>query len=995
MDDSKNDLSGFSMHDLFRQEVESHIATINDGLLELENNHDKTELIGPLTRAAHSIKGAAKIVDVDVAVDVADSIESCFIMLKDQNLPFSALNRDVLQKGLDMLSVISKIPENEIKGWAGERADDINALTDEISRLAVQPQSEGSQISESYNEVSGNHKSNDESAVIEERNISSELEGASMYDLFRHEVEAYTTELSKGLLELEENPSKTGVIDSLMRAAHSIKGVARFVQLDPGVIISHAMEDCFVAAQEGEAVLNSDNIDVLLKGVDMLKLFTDIPEENIESWQTENESNIKSLVVKLKSLTPGKPQAAMKAADSEIKKTALEEAKSEKRKDVKSNRRKNAPGDRRENCEPIENENRISFESDRREIRKAGRRQVDKTAAKAKKAVVKTEVEEILNGPDAQNIKEKAVIAPEAVRDDRFVRISVDNLNRLMGLAGESLIETGWMRPFSDSLKRLKYMQVEVSELLEKLETSVSEKGFNEYAKTSFLDTIAKVNECRDYVSGQLNNLEHFAGRTSNLSNRLYQEVLSNRMQPFADGIRGFPRMTRDLSKRIGKDVTLRIKGKSTKVDRDILTKLDAPLNHILRNAIDHGIEMPDERVKTGKRQKATISIEAQHKAGMLVITISDDGRGVDFEKLRIKILDKKMVNSEMAAKLTKRELLEFLFLPRFTTAEKVTELSGRGVGLDVVKSMVEEVDGSLQAESETGKGMKFHLTLPLTRSVTRALLVDVGGEPCAFPIARIERAVKVAKDEIMQLEDKQYFSRQGRNIGLIYAGQILERDSACSSGELSVVIISDNADSYGIVVDSFIGEHSLAVKTLDPRLGKIPNISSAAILEDGSPVLIVDVEDMVKSISKILSSEHLMKIGQSAQKQTIKAVKRILVVDDSITVREVVRKLLENKGYKVETAVDGKDGWNVVRSSDYDLVISDIDMPRMNGFEFVKLIKSDAGLKTMPVMIVSYKDSEDDKMQGLSAGANYYLTKSSFHDESLCNAVIDLIGEA
>ena len=340
--------------------------------------------------------------------------------------------------------------------------------------------------------------------------------------------------------------------------------------------------------------------------------------------------------------------------------------------------------------------------------------------------------------------------------------------------------------------------------------------------------------------------------------------------------------------------------------------------------------------------------------------------------------------------------MLEFLFLPGFSTKDKVTEISGRGVGLDVVQTMVRAVGGIVRVSSQLGQGTRFTLQLPITMSVIRALLVKIGGEPYAFPLNRIDRILFTTRSAIRVLEGRQHFMMDDHPIGLIEASQVLglpaeegPRDS------FPVVVASDRSHRFGVVVDEFLGERDLEVRPLDSRLGKVPNINSASVLEDGWPVLIFDVEDLVRSVDNLLSGRRLRKLTGTVERHEARGRRRVLVVDDSITVRELERQLLESVGYQVEVAVDGVDGWNAVRSHDYDLVISDVDMPRMDGIQFVSLIKQDAKLRPIPVVIVSYKDREEDRMRGLDAGANAYLTKSSFHDKTFLQTVVDLIGEA
>jgi two-component system, chemotaxis family, sensor histidine kinase and response regulator WspE len=454
--------------------------------------------------------------------------------------------------------------------------------------------------------------------------------------------------------------------------------------------------------------------------------------------------------------------------------------------------------------------------------------------------------------------------------------------------------------------------------------------------------------------------------------------------------------MVRDIAKSLGKKVKLEINGLSIQVDRDVLEKMEAPMNHILRNAIDHGVEPPAARIKAGKPEQATIRISAVHMEGMLSIMIEDDGGGIDIERLREKVTAKKLVTREMAAKLSEEELLEFLFLPSFSTKEEVTDISGRGVGLDVVLSTIQKLHGSVETSTKLGEGTRFHMRLPLTMSVISSLIAEISGEPYAFPLARIIRAVKLSPRDINVLEDQQFAKINGENIGLVGAAQVLGLGNQVVSGdELSVIIIGDKHKRCGVVVDKLLGQKELAIQALDSRLGKVPDVSSAAVLEDGTPVLILDIDDLVLSVDALIRKGQIAKVTKSGSDTSVEILKNILVVDDSLTVREVERNLLENAGYHVDVAVDGIDGWNAIRTfRKYDLVVTDIDMPRMDGIELVRLIKSDKHYNSVPVIIVSYKEREIDRKRGMEAGADYYLTKGSFHDKSLLDAVADLIGE-
>lgn len=802
----------------------------------------------------------------------------------------------------------------------------------------------------------------------------------SMLHLFGMETETQTALLNDSLLTLERDPQNAESLEALMRAAHSLKGAARIVQLGTAERLAHVMEDGFVAAQEGRIVLTSEHIEVLLQGTDMLTRIAHTAETAAPEDLSALEPELDVLVAAIRMLvTPG---ATPSPAPPSRHEALLSEPASV------------APP--MPASPPIEPASTQAMSVP-----------VQDESVPAETMPVPTQDESVPTETmpvPTQSMPMPAQVKPqpsspaprESGEKGRVVRVTAENLNRLMGLAGESLVESRWLEPFGSSLRQLKRSQVELSDMLERLRELSAEVDVPERVTEYVTAARRKVDECRHMLSDRLTELELFARRSENLSDRLYREAIASRMRPFDDGVQGFPRMVRDIARTLGKKVTLDIVGRATEVDRDILERLEAPLSHVLRNAIDHGIEPPHERLAAGKPEEGTIRLEAGHRGGMLTITVSDDGKGVAFDALRQKIVSKRLTTPEMAETLTEVELMEFLFLPAFSTTETVTEISGRGVGLDVVHDMAQEVGGTVRAVSEPGKGMHFLLQLPLTLSVIRTLLVEIAGEPYAFPLARIDHALMLPKDDIDIVADRQYFTMDEQHIGLLTAHQVLEvQTSTIPTDAFPVVVISDRLHCYGLVVDRFLGESDLVVQPLDPRLGKVPDISAAALMEDGSPILIIDVEDMVQSIDNLLSGRQLRKIGVASGETAITKRKRVLVVDDSITVREVERRLLENNGYEVEVAVDGLDGWHAVRVGDYDLVISDVDMPRMNGIELVSQIKNDSHLQSIPVMIVSYRGSEEDRNRGLEAGANYYLTKSSFHDESLLHAVVDLIGEA
>ncbi|BCP55748.1 hybrid sensor histidine kinase/response regulator [Kaistia sp. 32K] len=743
----------------------------------------------------------------------------------------------------------------------------------------------------------------------------------SMLDLFRAELATQSEALTAGLLALERDPVAADHLDACMRAAHSLKGAARIIDLVAAVEVAHAMEETLVAAQKGRLTLNRDHIDALLRGVDLLAVIAAGSEED----GTDPDRFATEIAAFLTTLEAASHPAAAKLAPAPVEVQApLPEPKP-----------------------PV---------------------------------VTRAETPE----PVASNAS-----------GDSMVRVTAESLNRLLGLAGESLMEARRLRPFHDELLRLKRLQTNTARAFEQLRAALPVSAGDKVA-LAFEEAQRHMVQSHEFLVARLGELELIDRRATDLANRLYDETLASRMRPFEDGVRHFSRSVRDLGRSLGKPVRLEIVGGSTSIDRDILEQLDAPLGHLLRNAVDHGIETPEERLAAGKPAEAVVRVEAWHKAGLLQIRVADDGRGIDLEALRAAILARQLTTEATAAHLSEAELLEFLFLPGFSMKGSVSHISGRGVGLDAVQAMAKQVRGLVSVTSERGSGTEFLLQLPLTLSVMRTLLVEVDGEPYAFPLTGIIRTISLARENIELLEGRPHFRLDERQLGLLTTHEVLGRgEPKLDSGELAVVVIGDRGEAYGLIVDRFLGERELVVRTLDPRLAKVQDISAAALMDDGSPVLILDVADMVRSAERLAASGGLRTLERRSAGAAARRRKRILVVDDSLTVRELERKLLDYHGYEVEVAVDGMDGWNAVRSDPFDLVVTDIDMPRMDGIELVTLIKKDARLRNLPVMIVSYKDREEDRARGLDAGADYYLTKGSFHDETLLHAVVDLIGEA
>ncbi len=881
------------MFDLFRQEAKQHGRVLVEGLGSADGVCDWHALL----HAAQSVRSAAALVGFSPVADMCAAVEEA-LSAAAEGRGLEETAHGTLSEAAGLLVDLSDLEVEEMRGQVEAGASVFARITGHISTRVKEADPEA------------------EAPVPEETRHASvtssppaDLADASMLDLFRMEAETQARILESGLVELERDASPEK-LEVLMRAAHSVKGAARIVGLDPAVTLAHAMEDVLEQARTGEQTLSSAAIDRLLSGNDVFQGLAAAHTGDIPDALRRQAGGIESLARRMRAALDGESDEEPEVA---------------------------CPG-RVPGGEPRE--------------------------------------------------------TPQERTSDGFIRVSTESLNRLMGLAGECLVEARSLEAFVNELLSIKTAQAETAAKLDAARRLLVGRGTDDRVRGTLSEAGDSLRKAASRTLSHMEGVDAFSRRLEQITDRLYNEVIASHMRPFSDGLHGFPRMIRDVSRRLGKKVDLRVVGASTPVDRDILEKLEAPLTHLLRNAVDHGLEPPEEREAAGKAPTATLILEARHRSGLLTIDVRDDGRGVDSEAIRSKIVERGMASGDMARTMSVSELMGFLFLPGFSTAKAVTEISGRGVGLDVVHAMVQEVGGQVRADSNPGRGTVFHLQLPLTRSVVRTLLVGVGGEPLGIPLNRVERIARVAVGDLHLSQDHSYAVIDGANVGLVHARQVLGLEATPPGGDLlSVVLISDTGRRYGLVVDRFLGERDLVVKVLDPRLGKVAGVSAGAVLEDGSPVLIADLDDLLRVMERLVERGGLERVP-SARSETGTA-KRVLVVDDSLTVREVERRLLESRGFEVVVAVDGMDGWNTLRASHFDLVITDVDMPRLDGIGLTERIKADEALSSTPVMIVSYKDREEDRLRGLEAGADYYLNKSSFHDERLVAAVADLVGES
>jgi len=707
----------------------------------------------------------------------------------------------------------------------------------------------------------------------------------SMLDLFRMEVDTQLEVLSKGLLELERNNFSLELLGPLMRAAHSIKGAARMVNVDSVVRISHVIEDCFVALQEKEIIFSKSDVDSLLSGIDLIHRISSVNDEKIICWGADHFEELIGMETSLKTIYSSEQS---------------EEA--------------GLPEDRLE--QELERVEDNTLTSD----------------------VSTTPFENISHPTTA-------------------IRISVERLDKIHGLAGKSLVESHQLNILMPEFWQIKHKYQMIISQLNHLQENLAQSSESEAIKEHVKTVLGAANELRHQYSDVMSRLDSIDRRSSSITDLLHREIMSSRMRPISEILNGLPRMVRDLGRSLNKDVRIQISGLSTLVDRHVLEKIDAPLKHLVQNAVDHGIESPDAREAKGKPRLATISLDVSISAGMLFILVEDNGKGVDFSSLKTKVLKKGLATADELETLDDIALLDFLFYPGFSTREKVSQISGRGVGLDVVKDSVTTLNGSVQASSLYGEGTRFQLIVPLTVSVLRVLLVSICGESYSFPLSSVDQVVYVERDDVKVRNHGNFIYLDGEEIQLVHANAIFEGNLPDKTpAHLIVLILKNEENKYAIIIERSDGEQEISIQKLSADFGKVRAISSAAILNNGLLTLIIDTEEYMQAIDILLSRENNQKISREAWQNVCKVI-NVLVVDDSMTVREMERKLLTKLHYNVTVASDGLEALNKLDGDTFDLLVTDIDMPNMDGISLISELRFRDGFTHLPVLIVSNRE--------------------------------------
>lgn len=762
--------------------------------------------------------------------------------------------------------------------------------------------------------------------------------------------------LDQDLVELESNPEDLDLLNRIFRVAHTIKGSSSFLNFDILTRLTHNMEDVLNKARRDELKITPDVMDVVLHSIDLMKSLLNAIRDN--GTDANSGIDIDDTVVRLQAISNG-------GAASEAEATAAAPAPEDQAVAAPSN---NTNANNPLADEPDLDYAHMSGEEVEAEIERLlkKRQEADKQARAAQKANGGAAAVQTPKAPDAAPApKPTPAAAPKptpkpaakkagdekapAANVEQTVRVDVKRLDHLMNLIGELVL--GKNR-------------------LIKIYGDVEER----YDGEKFLEELNQV-----------------VASISSVTTDVQLAVMKTRMQPVGKVFNKFPRMVRDLSRELNKNIDLIISGEETELDKSIVEEIGDPLVHIIRNSCDHGVESPEIRAAAGKPETGTVKLKAYNEGNHIVIEIADDGKGLDADMLKHKAMEKGLISEREADSMSDKEAFALIFKPGFSTAAAITNVSGRGVGMDVVKTNIEKLNGIIDIESEKGVGTTQKLKIPLTLAIIQALLVAVQEEYYAIPLASVIETVRVSQDEIYTVDGKSVLRLRDEVLPIVRLADIFKVDSVLeNTSEVYVVVIGLAEQKMGVVVDYLVGQEEVVIKSLGYYLKGTEGIAGATVRGDGKITMIVDVAAMME-----MAKEVKVNITKAAEENTAAHAKHspsdyvVLAIDDSNTDRAIMKKCLKTLGVTVLEASNGLDGLDIVKNGDkhLDAVLVDIEMPKMDGYTFASEVRKYNKFKNLPLIAVTSRNSKTDRMRGVESGMTEYITKP-YTPEYLVNVV-------
>jgi two-component system chemotaxis sensor kinase CheA len=788
-----------------------------------------------------------------------------------------------------------------------------------------------------------------------------EFDRTAFIGKFQEEAGEYLQRLNEGVITLEADPGNRELIDQMLRDAHTLKGSARMVGLIEISDVAHRLEDIMVKVRDKQLAYSPDMSDFFFEALDMVVFLSENAGKPLP-----DDVDIESLCSKLARLAEdGDTKAASEAGNA-----AAEPAQAAAATGSQPAPAADAPADEGE---------RLAEVDGAEDVRRAAQEAVDR-AVEAQRS----------SGSGPQRAKRDDSLK---IREQTTIRVRATQLDSLLNLISEVVISQIKADQRGLELRALQSGVAEAWQAWGRVKAASAEAAMTGTVSGSLEEDVltadALLSDHRRAITALVKEYADDTSRASSVVSDLQEQGMQLRMLPVSTIFNTFPRAVRDLAHAAHKDIDLVLEGLDTELDKKVLEEINDPLIHIIRNAVDHGIETPEERLAAGKPAQGTVRMVARQEGDRIVIEVSDDGAGIDPAKIKAAAVRKGYLTEAEAAAMSARESRYLIFESGFSTAAIITEISGRGVGMDVVRQyVVEKLKGALDVESELGVGTMFRVTIPLTLAIIRALMLRVGDRMYAVPTASIEETLRVSPEDVLKVEGREVIRRQRRTIPLVRLGDILDVAYTQPEGKIPIAVIGFSGHRMGFIVDAFVGEQQIVIKTLGSHLKRVDNVAGVTVLGAGEIVVILNVPDLM---DRARSRSGMRAGGVKAEES--KGARRILICEDSFTTRELERSIFEAAGYEVEVAMDGAQGLGKLRGGlDVEAVVTDVQMPNMTGFELTRAIKTDTALQHIPVIIVTSLERDEEKAEGIEAGAEAYITKSVFNQDTLLETVERLI---
>ena len=756
-------------------------------------------------------------------------------------------------------------------------------------------------------------------------------------------------QIDHDLVELEANPEDLELLNRIFRVAHTVKGSSSFLNFDVLTELTHHMEDVLNKARKGELKITPDIMDVVLESVDMMKGLLESIRDN--GSDAAAGIDIKNICASLTQISEGEAPSAAAEAPAAPAPEPVKEPE---------------PAAPAEEAAPEVSDAELSKLSDSEveaEIERLLKvRKAEDQARRASKGIAPKSPEEIAPATSAApapaarpapsrerdtDKKVPAASSSSAVAQEQTIRVEVKRLDHLMNLIGELVLGKNRLLKIYDDVEE-------------------------RYEGEKFLEELNQV-----------------VSSLSLVTTDIQLAVMKTRMLPIAKVFNKFPRMIRDLSRELGKQIDLEISGEETELDKSIVEEIGDPLVHIIRNSCDHGIEDPETRKAMGKPEKGLVQLKAYNEGNHIVVEIVDDGKGLDADMLKAKSIEKGIITEREADAMSEKEAFGLIFKPGFSTAAKVTNVSGRGVGMDVVKTNIEKLNGIIDIESEVGKGTVMKLKIPLTLAIIQSLLVGTQEEFYAIPLASVLETVRVPIDDIYTIDGKNVLRLRDEVLSLVRLSDVFGVNKVFDGGDQTYVVIIGVAEAkLGIIVDTLVGQEEIVIKSMGDYLQNIPGIAGATIRGDGRVTLIIDVGAMME-MAKDIKVNIRAEMEDSTKAKEKPSDYKVLIVDDSKMDRTIMQKSLEPIGVTIIEATNGVEALNIIKSGEhaFDAVLIDIEMPRMDGYTLAGEIRKYSKYRTLPLIAVTSRTSKTDRLRGVEVGMTEYITKP-YSSEYLENVV-------